>query len=424
MNDWSPPTTLAELRLPPSFVADHCIRTLSYQGPLTPAEIARHWRVHDAIVAEVVEALKAAGLVRLDAGQSTFDRLGRVRLSDAGQARVLAARQRTWYAGALPVSLAAFGQRLGRIATDDRFRDRLASELGALAFDAAAIDGIGQAVAAGAAVTLDGIAPDEQIEVADALGRALSGIVTLPYAVFAAGSVIRLFDARYHRTAEAGAVEDDGLDVLRSHREATQWASVARPAVTLTGGLLASDVLPAYDDEAHFYVAPVPLAASGGVLCITDCGSSADALSALARLWLSPGRHGAGIVLLRSGERIEVPWHAATVLLDVAPQDLPDAARRAIDYNVDASALADGALVSYISRRLGDTAIPEQAAASVAELLKRTGLGSRRAAADACRYLRDRAAYEGASFSLSPAVLEQAIDFAAREEPARLRRAA
>jgi hypothetical protein len=296
--------------------------------------------------------------------------------------------------------------------------------LGALAFDTAAIDGIGQAVAAGAALALNGIAADEQIEVANALGRALSGIVTLPYAVFAAGSVMRLFVARYHRTAEAGVEVEDGLDVLRSHREATQWASVARPAVTLTGGLLASDVLPAYDDEAHFYVAPVPLAASGGVLSITDCGASAGTISELARLWLTPGRHGTGIVVLRSGERIEVPWRAATVLLDVAASDLPDAARRAIDYDVDASALADGALVSYISRRLGDAAIPEQAAASVAELLKRTGLGGRRAAGDACRYLRDRAAYEGASFSLTPAVLEQAIDFAAREEPARLRRAA
>jgi len=415
---WSPPTTLAELHLPPAFVADHCIRTLSYQGPMTPPEIARHWRVHDAIVVEVVDNLKAAGLVQIDSGRAGYDRLGRVRLTDGGQSRVDAARHRTWYAGALPVSLSDFGRNVSVPAEQAGLRETVRAELRALAFDRKAADEIGQALAAGAALTLEGVAADEQLDIATALRRALTGTVRLPYAVYAAGSVMRLFDPRYHRTTEQGVEEYDELDVLRTHREPTQWASAGRPAVTLTGGVLPSDVVPAYDDEARFYVAPAPLAASGGVLCVTDASANPDALAELARLWLIPGRHGTGIVLLRSGERIEVPWRAAAVLLGAKVTALPEAARRAVVYDVDVSALGEQTLAAFIARRLPAHASGQDAAGAIAELLTRVDLSNRRAAGEACRYLRDRAVYEGESFSLTPAVLHQAIDFAARTIPA------
>jgi hypothetical protein len=67
--------------------------------------------VHDNIAMEVVASLKAAGLVEPESAQTTFDRAHRVRLSAAGQQRIAAARERTWYSGALPVSLAEFEHR-------------------------------------------------------------------------------------------------------------------------------------------------------------------------------------------------------------------------------------------------------------------------------------------------------------------------
>ena len=113
---WSPPATVADLRLPPTFVVEHVIRTLSYQGALTSVEVARSLRVQDAIALELLDGLRSAGLVQLDAGQANFDRLGRLRLTDAGVARVAVARQRTWYAGPLPVSLDDFSRRTGAAA--------------------------------------------------------------------------------------------------------------------------------------------------------------------------------------------------------------------------------------------------------------------------------------------------------------------
>jgi DNA-binding MarR family transcriptional regulator len=98
--NWTEPATVADLHLSPTFVADHAVRALAYEGAMTLADIARRWHVDHAIVVEVVESLKSAGLVELDAVQTTFERNARIRLTASGNVRVAAARSRTWYASA------------------------------------------------------------------------------------------------------------------------------------------------------------------------------------------------------------------------------------------------------------------------------------------------------------------------------------
>ena len=411
------PAAVADLRLPPTFVAEHAIRVLSYQGALTPGELAALMQVPDAIALELLESLRAAGVVQLDTGQANFDRLGRIRLSEAGHVRVGVARQRTWYAGPLPVSLADFAGRADAAPRANSPEKSFRAELAALDIAGETADAIGQAIAAGATLAVDGVAYDEQPAVAAALGRSLVGALTLPYALFAAGAVIRIFDPQHHHRIDDRPHADDDLDVLRSNRDATQWATVTRPAVALTGGILASDVVPAYDEDARFYVAPSPLMAMGGLLSITDAATNPRALIDLARLWLIPGRHHTGIVLLRSGERIEVAWRTATALIGVAPEALPEPARQAVAYSVDVAPIAGEPLVRFLARRLDEPSFPAHVIDGLASRLEAQRLSSRSAAAAACAYLRDRAAYEGEVFSASDVVLDAAIAFASRGNP-------
>ncbi len=414
---WTPHAKVADLRLPPAFVAEHVIRVLSYQGALTPVEIARLMHVQDSIAIELLESLRSAGIVQLDTGQASFDRLGRVRLSEAGQARVAVARQRTWYAGPLPVSLGEFASRSDEAAQPVASPDAFRSQLDALDIAGEAADAMGQSICAAATMVIDGVAGDEQPAVAAALGRALAGTVTLPYAMFAAGAVIRLFNPQHHHPVEDHPNADDDLDILRSSRDATQWATVVRPAVALTGGILASDVVPAYDDDARFYVAPSPLTAVGGLLSVTDAAANPRGLVDLARLWLIPGRHHTGIVLLRSGERIEVPWRTATALIGVAVEALPEPARRAIAYAVDIGPIVDERLVRFLARRLDKASLSAPVIDGLASRLEAGRLSNRTASAAACAYLRDRAAYEGDAFSASDEVLDEAIEFARKSWP-------
>jgi hypothetical protein len=326
---------------------------------------------------------------------------------------VASARQRTWYAGALPVSLAEFTARsTGATAQPMASAETFRAALGDVDIAQEAADAIGPAIAAATAVCIEGVAPDEHQAVAEALGRGLVGTTVLPYALFAAGAVIRCFDPTLHHLVDDPSRDDGGLDILRSSRDATQWTTVIRPSVILTGGILASDVVPAYDEDARFYVQPAPLAAAGGLLSVTDAATNPRALIDLARLWLIPGRHHTGIILLRSGERIEVPWRTGTALIGVAPDRLPEPARGAVTCWIDVGALSDEALPRFLGRRLDDAAFPGHVPGELASRIASAGLGRRSAAAAACSYLRDRAAYEGAAFSLTDQVLSAAIAFA------------
>lgn len=407
------PASMADLHLPPTFLSEHGLRALFYRGALSPVDLAAHWRVPQEVGVEIVESMKGAGLVEPDAGQGTFERHARVRLSAAGRAQLADARQRTWYSGALPVSLRDFAAvaatGVPAITTEDAVRGQLAPFF----LESEAIDSLGQLLCGADCFALTGAAPDEQPALAYALGQALIGEVELPYAIFAAGAVIRIFDPAHHQVPRDAASAAGELDILRSHEAATsQWMRVRPPIVALSGGVLPSDVAPPFDDDARFYLAPPPLIAFGGLLAVFEADAAPAELADLARHWLLPGKHGAGIVLLRSGERIELPWRASTVLF-AADQRGIAAAAAATAAVVDISELSPAALTGYLTRRLrGDAgAIAEPLAIG----LEAEGLAARGPAARAARYVADAAAYTKGR--LGDDAVRRAVAYAAAAPP-------
>jgi hypothetical protein len=235
----------------------------------------------------------------------------------------------------------------------------------------------------------------------------------LPFALYAAGSIIRVIHPRLHRMGEARSEDALEGDVLRSRDSLSRWATVVRPVVELAGGIQTGDVFPAYDDDARFYVAPMPFAACHGLLAVMNSDANPAGLIELAKLWLIPGRYHVGVLVLRSGERIEVPWHAATLLFGPAKQVLPSSLRAAVSYDVDIADLRGETLATFLTIRLTDAVLPAPAIGRVVGLMERRGLTTRSAGASVAQYLRDRAVYEGASFSLDESTLDRALDVAA-----------
>ncbi len=413
------PASVDELHLPPTFVVEHALRTLSYQGAMTATEMARHWRVQDGVATEIMQALKSGALIELDSGQVNFDRISRVKLSAAGQARVDSARQRTRYAGAIPVSLSDFASRADDAPGVTFELAILKESLSRFGFAPEASIEIAQALSAGATLALSGVAFDEEDVVADALRSALTGVITIPHALYAAGSIVRLFDSRYHRPTEAQSQGEGSLDVLRSSRDhVKQWVTAMPPAVILSGGVSAADVLPAYDDESKFYIAPPPFAASGGLLAILDAATHEGALADLARLWLIPGRRGTAVLQLRSGERIEAPWRAATALINVTPSMLPVTLRDAFLYAIDVATLDEGAIAPFLASRLPESIIATEAVTTFAATLADSGVRTRTQVALAAMYIRNRAAWEGSAFTITETVAARAVEFAQQRAPA------
>lgn len=421
---WAEPENIADLRLPPTFLVDHGIRTLSYQGPVTPVELAAHWRVHDNAAIEITQALKAAGLVEIDHAQANFDRTGRMRLTAAGEARVEAARQRTRYAGPLPVSLAEFERRVDVEGTRTIDREGLTAALSGLAIDAAAITAIGQAVAAGRSIALVGTAYDEQRPIAAALGASLTGEITLPYALYASGSIVRVYDPRCHQTSEHDGSVEQELDILRARAHVSRWAAIRRPLVVVAGGVRVTDSRPAHDADARFYISPPAFAACGGILAILDADSDREGLTALASDWLIPGRYGTGVMTLLTGERIEAPWRASVALMSEEAPALARPGQRALDDTLDISALAGDQLRAFAGLRL--SWLRERRPGDIerfVDALGRTRMATRPVAARACAYLAAAARYEGTSFTLDDGIVGRAVDAAGgAASPAPLRR--
>jgi hypothetical protein len=238
--------------------------------------------------------------------------------------------------------------------------------------------------------------------------------MTLPYAIFASGAVMRVFHPTYREARDHDASDPFAtVDILRRKDETEQWSTGAPGLVALSGGIHASDVLPAYDEDAKFYFAPAPFTACGGVLAALDADASPEGLADLARLWLVPGQHGTGVLVLRSGERIELPWRAATLLFGVKPAVLPESLRNTSLYAIDVSELTGASLVAVLSSRLTDTDhFPPNVMETLGAVLERSCRSTRAAAAALARHLRDRMMYEGAAFRLTEDVLRDAVTFA------------
>ncbi len=403
-------TTVDDLHLPPSFVIDHAVRTLAFQGAMAPAEMARHWRVADSVATDVAQRLKAASLVETVSGQTAFETSGRYQLTKAGEARVAIARERTWYAGPLPVPLRDFENQLALSSGIALDRDKLQAALFAMGIEGTAAVEVGQAIAGGASLALTGLAYDEMTPIATAIGGCLRGDVTLPYALFAAGSVVRVFDSRYHhpRLSENST---SNTDILRTRsEEPDRWVRSAPPLVMLSGGMTEADVVAAHDGDAHLYIAPLPFAATGGLFAVLDADAQSAGLKQLARSWLMPGRYGTGVIRLRSGERIEVPWRAAVVLFGSRAGMLASMPE-SVAYRVDVARYDAALLPTALSWRLPDRAVfDEPLIATVADALYRRKLTARRAVASFASYLRNRQAFEGAGFVVTTDVLNRALD--------------
>lgn len=412
------------LRLPPTFVADHCVRTLAAQGAMTLGELTRHWRVSGDVATGILDAVRNAGLIESENVRTNIETGQRWRLSAAGHARVETARARTWYAGPLPVSAQEYASSFAegnRVALNP---DLLRAALAPFDLEDETIADIGQAIASGASLLLGGCADDEQPAIANALASAFAGAIKLPHAIFAAGAVIRMADPRIHRAVESA--QSSGEGALRSRESFAPWMQIQPPAVTLTGGLIPADVVPPFDADARFYIAPAPMTASGGILTICNgANSDPQALEHLSRYWLVPSAGGVGMLLLRTGERVEVPWGAAVVIF-ASPEELPISFAAAVAYHVDAAPLEAAALRRFLAGRLpANAAFTSAAVDGIARLLERVDLARRQPAAAVARYLRDRSVYEDVAFTLSDDALNGALRFAAvRLAPAPAERAA
>jgi len=173
-------------------------------------------------------------------------------------------------------------------------------------------DALARTLHSGRCALLYGPSGNGKTSVLEAFARHLEGELLVPYAIYAYGHIIRVFDSSIHipikekRKAELLPVDDDESEGQPKRDE--RWMVVRRPAVIVGGELGEESLELAYDPVARFYQAPSHLKAQGGMLAVDDFGRQRIRPEDLLSRWLTPLERGCYSLTFHTGEKISVPF--------------------------------------------------------------------------------------------------------------------
>lgn len=330
------PRTLAEVGLSKAFLTDLALKIMHYSGAPTTAQLMRRLGLGQSMVQQILTALQEERMCEVMSQSDLFTGNYQYRLSERGIARVAEALERTRYAGPVPVTAEQYAeviraqQAVRRTASPERIKATV--ENFTLAPDVA--DAVARALYSGKTTMLYGASGNGKTSILEMYARSLDGAVLVPYAIYAYGQVIRVFDPSIHEQLEEfderNAVKDDA-------RLDRRWVLVRRPAVVLGAEIGPESLDLAYDPQSRFYQAPPHIKAQGGALVVDDLGRQKTPPRELMARWLIPVERGWDSLSLTTGEKLTVPFDVQLLFGTNQPIDnlVDDALLRRILYKVE-----------------------------------------------------------------------------------------
>ncbi|MCJ7509541.1 MAG: ATP-binding protein, partial [Dehalococcoidia bacterium] len=310
----SQPRTLADTGLSKAFLMDLALKTVHYAGLPSATHMTQRMALPPAIVQELLALLTDEHLCEVASSGSMMAGNYRYRLTAGGLSRVKEALERSRYAGPAPVTIDQYVEVMERQRTErpQSSRESIEGALSELVLSPETADSLARTLHSGRCALLYGPSGNGKTLVLEALARHLEGQVLVPFALYAYGHIIRVFDSSIHIPAhERGIVRLPDVAAGETDDAAKRderWAVVRRPAV-LVGGELGQESLElAYDPVSRFYQAPSHLKAQGGILAVDDFGRQRIRPEDLLNRWLTPLERGWYSLTFHTGEKISVPF--------------------------------------------------------------------------------------------------------------------
>lgn len=300
------PRSLAEVGLSRAFLADLTLKIMHYTGTPSAGQLMRRLGLGQAMVQQILTTLQEERLCEALSQSDLFTGNYRYRLSERGVARAMEALERTRYAGPVPVTAEQYaevmraqqGRRKGL--SPERIRAVLAGMV--LAPDVA--DSVARALYSGKPTIFYGQSGNGKSSVVENFARSQEGVVLIPYAIYAYGQVIRVFDPSMHEPAE----ELDDRNSTRDDKLDRRWVLVRRPTVIIGSEAGPESLDLTYDPQARFYQAPPHVKAQGGVLIADNLGGQKIDSNDLMTRWLIGAERGWDSLSLITGEKLTVPF--------------------------------------------------------------------------------------------------------------------
>ncbi|WUR12969.1 ATP-binding protein [[Empedobacter] haloabium] len=404
------PKTVRETGLDMALLVELAAKALFGSGRTQLSTLTTRLRLSINVLREVFDFLVAEQLAEVAwRGDSDLD--VQYQLTSAGRQRAAAWLERSSYAGAAPVPLAAYRAMLQRqsallapVSADD-----VAAEFAGDCMPAHVHQLAGAALHAHRSLLLYGAPGSGKSTLARRLGRLLQGSVAVPYAVVVGQEIVLVHDAAVHQPPSLPARAS--ADRRSSD---TRWAQCARPTLHL-GAELGADMLDLrHDPFSGCYHAPAHVKAAGGLFIVDDLGRQRLPAAELLGRFTQALDTGADQLALAGGHKFAVPFDATMVFItNQAPQAVLDpSSLRRIGYKVHVGPIGEAAYRALFRQQCHHMGLaPDEAALTylVGELHRASGQPLLAGFPHAIlARIREFAAFLGEPAAVTPASVDQA----------------
>jgi len=310
----SQPRTLADTGLSKAFLMDLALKTIHYAGLPSATHMTQRMALPSAIVQEILTLLADEHLCEVSSSSSMMAGNYRYRLTAAGVSSVRDALERSRYAGPAPVTIDQYIEVMEhqRGERQQPSRQSVEDALSELVLGPEVTDALARTLHSGRCALLYGPSGNGKSSVLEAFACHLEGQVLVPFAIYAYGHIIRVFDSSIHipvqERGRAGLPSVGSSESGEMAKRDQRWAVARRPAVVVGGELGQESLELAYDPVSRFYQAPPHVKAQGGMLAVDDFGRQRIRPEDLLNRWLTPLERGSYSLTFHTGEKISIPF--------------------------------------------------------------------------------------------------------------------
>lgn len=322
------PASIDEVGLPEGFLLDLTLKTLYTEGTMEGKEISNQLKLpFENVLRDLMDQLEDEAYVEVKGGGQFADQWD-YQITGEGRTRVREIFEEDRYIGPAPVPLDQYDEVTQRFAVSDERINRsdLERAFQGLTVKEEYFETFGAAINSGRSAFVYGKPGNGKTLLCERIIDAFNDYVGIPHAVYAGGSVVKIFDRHYHTAEE---IPEQIID--------ERWYVCKRPFVSVGGELTMKELDLIYNPDIGFYEAPFQMKANTGILLIDDFGRQQMSPGELLNRWIVPLEKRRDFLTLHTGQKIDVPFEVLVFYsTNLDPEDLVDEAfLRRLRYKVN-----------------------------------------------------------------------------------------
>lgn len=302
------PPTVKDLGLPEQFIEDMILKLLAMKGARTEHEISWELKIPKKIVTEYCKDMAKRKLIGPPPSNPNAYICGA-----EGKERAEEANNTTRYIGPIPVPVddyvAMMRRQVGRpLEFSQKDIEFAFSKI--VMYDKEFRDRIGPAVRSQRSILLFGAPGNGKTIIGQCLTSLMKSDLMIPYAIFAHGQIIKVFDTSVHKLVVKDEFKEYDIESGEKERFDMRWAIIKVPYVEVATEFTLAGFELSYNAYARYYDMATHVKANGGVFFIDDFGRQPGKAEDYLNRLITPLQSREDIqTLSATGGQIRVPFY-------------------------------------------------------------------------------------------------------------------